>query len=88
MKSKPLDPRNRRVSVIVQHAWKESDLPEKLRAERAGSAKAGMIRMARRGTDQRTAQGGIGPKTGGDAAGESLTFRGHGLRRGSERRVS
>ena len=33
VKNKPLDSRNRRVSVIVQHAWKESDLPEKLRAE-------------------------------------------------------
>jgi chemotaxis protein MotB len=31
VKDKPLDPRNRRVSVIVQHAWKEADLPEKLR---------------------------------------------------------
>jgi chemotaxis protein MotB len=38
VKSKPLDPRNRRVSVIVQHAWKESDLPEKLRAGGAASA--------------------------------------------------
>jgi chemotaxis protein MotB len=35
VKSKPLDPRNRRVSVIVQHAWKESDLPAKLRGEGA-----------------------------------------------------
>ena len=32
VKNKPLDPRNRRVSVIVQHAWRDSDLPEKLRA--------------------------------------------------------
>jgi len=40
VKNRPLDPRNRRVSVIVQHAWKESDLPEKLRGEGAMS-KAG-----------------------------------------------
>ena len=34
----PLDPRNRRVSVIVQHAWKESDLPAKLRGATAADA--------------------------------------------------
>jgi chemotaxis protein MotB len=28
---RPLDPRNRRVSVIVQHVWRESDLPEGLK---------------------------------------------------------
>jgi chemotaxis protein MotB len=38
VKNKPLDPRNRRVSVIVQHAWKESDLPERLRADGKVSA--------------------------------------------------
>jgi chemotaxis protein MotB len=28
--AKPLDPRNRRVSVVVEHVWKESDLPSAL----------------------------------------------------------
>jgi chemotaxis protein MotB len=30
---KPLDPRNRRVSVIVQHVWREGDLPEALQSK-------------------------------------------------------
>ena len=62
----------------------ESDLPEKLRAGQRWSgsgsradASAGRIKQAR-----------IGSQTGGDATGQSLTLRGHGLRRGSERRVS
>jgi chemotaxis protein MotB len=30
---KPLDPRNRRVSVIVQHVWRDSDLPDALKTK-------------------------------------------------------
>ena len=34
---KPLDPRNRRVTVIVQHLFRERDLPPALRSTTAGS---------------------------------------------------
>ena len=52
VKDKPLDPRNRRVSVIVQHAWRESDLPEKLRSDGTVSS-AGSDRKA--GSDSKPA---------------------------------
>jgi chemotaxis protein MotB len=40
VKENPLDPHNRRVTVIVQHLFKESELPAALRSKKAAQAQA------------------------------------------------
>ncbi len=73
VKSKPLDPRNRRVSVIVQHADASRTCPRSCGGG-AADAPAGDLSGS---TQSRIRRAG--------GAGQSLTLRGHGLRRGSER---